>query len=252
MTKRMFSIRVAAAVICLLLLAAPLAQAAEGQILRPGNRGDAVSRMQQALDGLGYSLRQDGVYGPKTVGAVHAFQLRNSLRQDGIAGPVTLGKLYSGKALGYAGPTGRDTSATVSTQRDRILYLRSSKSDRDKSNVMALIPSGAKLTVLAKGDPWTKVRYDGKTGYVMTGFLRFPSTPAGSTVQPAAGQAVVATQPGRSLNLRSSMAKAGKSNIIGYLPSGTVVELLEKGGTWSKVRHGGKTGYVMSGFLRFP
>ena len=252
MTKRMLPIRALAALVCLLLLAAPLAQAAEGQILRPGDRGDAVRRMQQALDGLGYSLRADGVYGPKTVGAVHAFQQRNAIRQDGIAGPVTLGKLYSGKALGYAGPTGGDTSATVATQRDRILYLRSSRSDRDKSNVMALIPSGAKLTVLAKGDPWTKVRYDGKVGYVMTGFLRFPSNPAAALPQPAAGQAVVATQPGRSLNLRSSMSKAGKSNIIGYLASGTVVELLEKGGTWSRVRHGGKTGYVMSGFLKVP
>ena len=57
---------------------------------------------------------------------------------------------------------------------------------------------------------------------------------------------------GSNREIVGGMSKAGKSNIIGYLASGTVVELLEKGGTWSRVRHGGKTGYVMSGFLKVP
>ena len=241
--------------LCLLALLCSLApvQAAYAT-LRPGMKGESIKTMQQALDNLGYSLRADGSYGSATTRAVRTFQRRNSLKADGIAGHQTLTRLYSSSAL-KNDPTYSDASATVATQRNRTLYLRSTPSQRNKDNIIALMPKGAKITVLEKGGTWTKVKYNGKTGYAMTGFLQFASTvvPAAPSLTPGdSTKAVVATQPGRSLNLRSSQDNSTKKNIIAYIPSNTVVELISRGPTWCQVRYQGKTGYVMSGFLRFP
>ena len=130
--------------------------------------------MQMALKDLNYPVGADGVFGPDTLIALKAFQARNGLRIDGAAGPNTLDRLYSGKALGCAGEGGPDITAVVDTQRGRVLHLRSSRSDAGSKNILANIPSGTGLTVLSKGEGWTKVTYSGKTGYVQSGYLQLP------------------------------------------------------------------------------
>ncbi len=254
--------RFTTALLCLLLLLVPLAQAAYYTPLKKGDSGASVQIMQTTLNSLSYPLRADGKFGQSTVNAVRAFQRVNGLKVDGVAGTKTLTLLYSGRAKGNTPPQppkdntpGTGTYALVATQRGRILYLRSSRSSASRANVIAMMPQGAKVEVLEKGGSWSKVRYGGKAGYAMTGFLAFEGTQpaAPSDVKPGdKTKAIVATQPGRVLNLRSSRSNASNRNIIGTIRSNTVVRLLEKGATWSKVSHGGKTGYVMSGFLRFP
>lgn len=244
-------------VLCLMVMLLSLTPAqAAYSTLRPGTKGGSVTAMQQALHKLGYTLKADGTYGPATARMVRAFQSRNSLKVDGIAGNQTLTRLYSGNALAYApDPTAHDTSAKVATQRNRILYLRSTPSSRSKDNIIALMPTGASIGILEKGGTWSKVTYSGKTGYAMTAFLQFASTvlpPAPKLTPGDTTKAVVTTQPGRSLNLRSSQDNTTKKNIIAYIPSNAVVDLLSRGPTWCQVRYNGKTGYVMSGFLRFP
>lgn len=74
-------------------------------LLKKGDRGDAVLRLQKRLKDLGYLDSADGVYGPKTVSAVTSFQRRNSLSADGIAGTKTQNKLYSTSAISASGTT---------------------------------------------------------------------------------------------------------------------------------------------------
>lgn len=74
-------------------------------LLKKGDRGDAVLRLQKRLKDLGYLDSADGVYGPKTASAVTAFQRRNSLSADGIAGSKTQDKLYSTAAISASGTT---------------------------------------------------------------------------------------------------------------------------------------------------
>ncbi len=45
--------------------------------------------MQAALAGLGYTLRADGIFGPRTEAVVRRFQQDAGLSVDGIAGPAT-------------------------------------------------------------------------------------------------------------------------------------------------------------------
>ncbi|WP_411954382.1 peptidoglycan-binding protein [Alkalibacillus sp. S2W] len=71
-----------------------------GDTLRPGDKGDAVRALQQALvDNNFYpdidaeNNGVDGIYGPNTEDAVRRYQIMNGLRVDGIAGSETLTSL---------------------------------------------------------------------------------------------------------------------------------------------------------------
>ncbi|MBB6215716.1 N-acetylmuramoyl-L-alanine amidase [Anaerosolibacter carboniphilus] len=65
-------------------------------LLKFGSRGNDVVKLQQALNGKGYSVGSvDGVFGQKTEAAVIGFQKSNGLTVDGIAGNQTQSKLYA-------------------------------------------------------------------------------------------------------------------------------------------------------------
>jgi Transglycosylase-like domain/Putative peptidoglycan binding domain len=60
------------------------ASAASQVVVKRGDRGDAVRKLQGAL-----GVAADGVFGPVTERAVKRFQRRNGLVVDGIVGPQT-------------------------------------------------------------------------------------------------------------------------------------------------------------------
>ncbi|HHX67282.1 MAG TPA: peptidoglycan-binding protein [Gallicola sp.] len=67
-------------------------------MLKMGDRGEDVRKLQLALMFLGFDLRTygaDGIYGSETESAVRSFQKKHTLVVDGIAGPETLGKINS-------------------------------------------------------------------------------------------------------------------------------------------------------------
>ncbi len=65
------------------------------RILRRGDKGDEVRRMQERLRDLGYlDGNVDGNFGPQTYSAVLTFQRANGLTRDGDAGPATLTILF--------------------------------------------------------------------------------------------------------------------------------------------------------------
>ncbi len=67
--------------------------------LRLGATGNAVTRLQQMLASLKYTVQVTGTYDAATQAAVLAFQLRNDLEADGVAGKLTQTKLYSGSCV---------------------------------------------------------------------------------------------------------------------------------------------------------
>ena len=62
-----------------------------GTIIKPGDRGDTVTRLQRALRAYGYGAEETGVYDEATVQVVTAFQRHfRPARIDGVADPSTL------------------------------------------------------------------------------------------------------------------------------------------------------------------
>lgn len=65
-------------------------------LIRLGNRGSEVLRLQMELKRAGYSPGPiDGDFGPKTLAAVREYQRKHGLEIDGIAGPNTLKSLHT-------------------------------------------------------------------------------------------------------------------------------------------------------------
>lgn len=72
---------------------APAGVVAVTRLLRIGQRGEEVRRLQAALNAAGARLAEDGIFGRATEIAVEQFQERSGLVVDGIAGPRTLAAL---------------------------------------------------------------------------------------------------------------------------------------------------------------
>ena len=80
-------------------------EAASYPLLKIGSRGQAVSRLQQALKNKGYFTYPNitGYYGTITKDAVIRFQKDYGLAVDGIAGQQTQKALYESSTGGYTG-----------------------------------------------------------------------------------------------------------------------------------------------------
>ena len=68
-----------------------------------------------------------------------------------------------------AAPAG---TATVTHPNNSFVYLRSSRSSESTTNVICQVPSGSVVTVVEWGELWTKIRYDGMEGYMVTHYLK--------------------------------------------------------------------------------
>ena len=119
-------------------------------ILRPGDTNGSVLTMQTSLQALGYYKgKLDGIYGSGTENAVRAFQKKSGLTQDGIAGPKTLGALYGGNASSAS-----DTSSSTSPKTESLDWFKDGSS---------AIPKGAVFTVkdVATGKTFQVKRWAG-------------------------------------------------------------------------------------------
>ena len=68
--------------------------------LRRGSKGADVTKLQTALNALGYDCgAADGIFGAATEKAVRAFQADNGLAVDGIAGKATQEALYAAQSV---------------------------------------------------------------------------------------------------------------------------------------------------------
>ena len=78
-------------------------------LLQKGSTGSEVKKLQEALNGAGYGLDVDGIFGDKTLSAVKSYQKANGLGVDGIVGDQTWGKLTSS---GTGATTGTEAQQT--------------------------------------------------------------------------------------------------------------------------------------------
>jgi len=89
-----------------------------GGTCRPGDKGDAVKKVQKRLKALGYlSGKVDGDYGNGTKSAVKAFQKKNGLAVNGIVNSKTLKKLNSSDAKKASSSGSKDEDGKLKTEK---------------------------------------------------------------------------------------------------------------------------------------
>lgn len=138
------------------------ALAAAGLI--PGDKGDDVTALQQALYDKGYYKGDiNGLYGHELKDAIIGFQADNSLEPSGCADQATLAalELYSGEAY--------KKEAVVSIKGDK-LNMRSQASS--SSSVLTELSTGTRVQVLSVKGSWSLVRLlTGIEGYVSSKYI---------------------------------------------------------------------------------
>ena len=114
---------------------------------------------------------------------------------------------------------------------------------------IASIKNGGVVEVYDKGAVWSRIKYNGTFGYVMSQYLTFsaerPSEDPDPVI-PSGAKAQVTTTAG-SLNMRAGMGTTYA--LIGKIPQKAYVEVLTYGPSWCYVAYNGLKGYVMTTYL---
>ena len=97
-----------------------------------GSKGSDVTELQKLLNKNGYTLDEDGKFGPKTQAAVKDYQKNNSLAVDGIVGNNTWGALTKVSTPSTTTPSGSTTGADKPSQSTGFQYGEYQVSDTVK------------------------------------------------------------------------------------------------------------------------
>ena len=140
---------------------------------------------------------------------------------------------------------------TVTTgDGDAPLNLRAAPDG--ESAVLDTVKNGESLKVLRRTTEWTLVNYGGQTGYLMNRYLTFwtglkdalethEEVETGQTVE--TGYAVVASATNR--NAAVYETGVDDARVLGHLPDGTVLEVVDTMGRWCRIRYKGHEGYMI-------
>ena len=242
-----------------------------------GSEGAGVRSLQSVLKSLGlYGGEVTGVYDTLTEEAVRTYQKIAGLQVTGTADPALqssaakyledLEKKYGESSFAlYTTETTRDI-ATVAV--DSKLNVRAKPST--ESTIYDKVSPGEQMTLLEKGEKWSKVKTWRVTGWLMNQYLSFSTVteveyeygepdadhPALAKVeQDSAGllrveDHVYATSTAKNNLIARFEPKENSTEDFKVPPITAVVRVLGSEGKYSRVRYGEKEGYVLTRYLK--
>ena len=111
---------------------------------------------------------------------------------------------------------------------------------------IATLSYGQSVNVLSTSNGWSKINYNGSTGYVSSQYLQ--STKPSSSSSSETSQTVKYVNTTSGLNMRTGPATSyAKITTIAY---GQSVNVLSTSNGWSNINYSGSTGYVSSQYLQ--
>ena len=226
----------------------------------PMPQADAATNMTATVKGGWLNLRESPSTSAKSLGSYFTGTKVTILGSSGSWYYVQVGN-KSGYMLGSYLTVNADSGSsnapsgnlniTAWITSDNGLNVRLRSGPSTAYGVLASYAVGTKVTILAKGTYWFQISVNGKIGYMMSKYLT--TTQPGSSGSSGGGSisgvgtAYVYASNGGNVNLR---AGAGKNfDVIGSYSVGTQVTVLTYGATWSYVRVGTRTGYMMTDYL---
>ena len=145
-------------------------------------------------------------------------------------------------------------TASVTTRYGGKVNVRSGPGSSYKS--VGSLATGTSVTVLLRGNGWSRICASGLTGYMANSYLTATSGGSGSSGSSGSGSGTSYTtayvnnpRSTQVLNLRESPSQTARS--IGQYRNGTQVKVVSYGSTWCEVYVGTRHGYMMTQYLSF-
>ena len=112
-----------------------------------------------------------------------------------------------------------------------------------KYSIIGSIKKGTEVSVISESNGWSKINYNGKTGYVSSDYLANKNG-SSNTTEAVKYKKIVNTS---GLNFRTGPGTSYSK--IATLSYGTEVGVISESNGWSKISYNGKVGYVSSSYL---
>ena len=149
---------------------------------------------------------------------------------------------------------GAVTTASVTTKYGGKVNVRSGPGSSYKG--LGSLATGTRVTVLLRGNGFSKISGGGLTGYMANNYLTFTASGSGSSGSSGGTGGVTSTtayvnnpRSTQVLNLREAPSQTARS--IGQYRNGTQVKVVSYGSTWCEVYVGTRHGYMMTQYLSF-
>lgn len=195
-------------------------------MLRTGDSGPAVRRLQQRLSALGYWLgTPDGSFGPATASAVVALQKVAGLVRDGVCGPQTMSHVESGTRP--SARSGSSDHVEIDVARQVLLLVEAGQ----VRTVLATSTGSGESFQMGHEGPWLTAVTPSGTFTVFREVDAWDGGPLGALYRPKYfnggiaihGFPVVPTQPASHGCCRVSMAAMDMLWASGAVPLGRTV-----------------------------
>ncbi|WP_428909887.1 SH3 domain-containing protein [Niallia sp. Krafla_26] len=186
--------------------------------------------------------------------AVEVYSISNGwakIQVNGKEGYVSADYLAKTQIVETNNPTPtkpEEKTTTMYVNVDSRLNLRSAAST--SSNILGRLENGMAVTVYSTSNGWSKIKVDGKEGYVSSEYLTETNPqpePAPSNPNPETTLKYVDVQPGSHLNMRNRPSTSG--SVIVKLAPGIEVTVLSEEDGWAKIKAYGQEGYVSTEYL---
>ena len=158
---------------------------------------------------------------------------------------------YNGKTgYIYKDYVSNSTSTSETTQTTKYVNTTAGLNVRTGPSTsyakIVTLSYGQSVNVLSTSNGWSKINYNGSTGYVSSQYLQSTKPSSSSSLETSQTVKYVNTTSG--LNMRTGPATSyAKITTIAY---GQSVNVLSTSNGWSKINYSGSTGYVSSQYLQ--
>ncbi|MGL5749713.1 MAG: SH3 domain-containing protein, partial [Paraclostridium sp.] len=127
-----------------------------------------------------------------------------------------------------------------------VLNMRSGASTSYR--VILKLNKGDIVEVISESNGWSKIKYDGRIGYVSSEYLgNLQTGNPGVTPEPEPETTIIKIVNATSLNIRSGPSTS--HGIVGKLNKGEKVEVISESNGWSKIKFKGSIAYTSSQYL---
>ncbi|WP_455538923.1 SH3 domain-containing protein [Terrisporobacter sp.] len=170
------------------------------------------------------------------------------IKYDNKIGYVYSSYIILSDDIGTNGDTSKpSTPSEKGIITDNVNFRKDSSTS---SSILGVIPKDTTVEVLDKlSSSWFKVKYNNKIGYVYSQYIQLSSNSGNNsdTSKPStSSEKGIVTD---NVNFRKNSSTS--SSILGVIPKGTTVEVLDKlSSGWFKVKYKNNIGYVSSTYIK--